>query len=42
MSYDLVSLVGDVGGTLGLFVGFSFFSLWDTFKDLAVFVKRIF
>ena len=40
INYDLASLVADIGGTLGLFVGFSFFSLWDTFKDLALLVKR--
>ena len=27
--YPLVSLVADFGGTLGLFLGFSFITLWD-------------
>ena len=36
ITYDFVSLVSDIGGTFGLFVGFSFFALWDILKDLAV------
>ena len=36
INYDFVSLVSDFGGTLGLFVGFSFFALWEIFKDFAV------
>ena len=27
--YPLVSLIADIGGTLGLFVGFSFMTIWD-------------
>ena len=42
INYDIVSLVSEIGGTLGLFVGFSFFSLWDILKDLAVIVKHSF
>ena len=42
ISYGIVSLVSDVGGTLGLFVGFSFFSLWDICKDLAVVLGHAF
>ena len=27
--YPLVSLIADIGGTLGLFLGFSFMTIWD-------------
>ena len=27
--YGLTSLVGDTGGSLGLFLGFSFLTVWD-------------
>ena len=27
--FGIVSLVGEVGGALGLFLGFSFMTLWD-------------
>ena len=33
--YTIESLVAEFGGTLGLFVGFSFMNLWDVF-ELAV------
>ena len=40
MAYSSLSLVSDIGGTLGLFIGFSFFALWDfaesAFKKLLV------
>ena len=42
IDYDIVSLVSDIGGTLGLFVGFSFFAFWDILKDFAVIVKHLF
>ena len=42
ITYDFVSMVSDIGGTLGLFVGFSFFALWDYLKDLATVVKHNF
>ena len=29
LMYDFVSLVAEFGGALGLFLGFSFLSLWD-------------
>ena len=35
-SYQFDSLVSDFGGSLGLFIGFSFFALWDIIKDLAI------
>ena len=28
-SYPLISLVADVGGVLGLFIGFNFLMIWD-------------
>ena len=28
-AYSLLSLVADVGGVLGLFIGFNFLMLWD-------------
>ena len=34
--YPVTSLVADFGGTLGLFMGFSFISIWD---NLALFGK---
>ncbi len=37
LSYDGTSLLGDVGGYLGLFLGFSFFSLFDLGKDALLF-----
>ena len=42
ISYGIVSLVSDFGGTLGLFVGFSFFSLWDIFRDLSIVLSHAF
>lgn len=35
-SYQFDSLVSDYGGSLGLFIGFSFFALWDIVKDLVI------
>ena len=32
--YPLSSFVSDVGGALGLFVGFSFIGLWDVIEIL--------
>ena len=34
--YPALSFISDIGGTLGLFVGFSFFMLWDKIKDLVI------
>ena len=36
--YDFRTLVSDFGGSLGLFVGFSFFMLWDFCKDSISFI----
>ena len=33
-SYSLVSLVSDIGGALGLFLGFSFVMVWDAAEKL--------
>ena len=30
-SYSGVSLLADIGGSLGMFLGFSFITLWDVF-----------
>ena len=32
--YSILDLVSDFGGSLGLFIGFSFYSLWGTAKDI--------
>ena len=40
ISYDFVALVSDFGGALGLFLGFSFFALWDIIKDCFIAVRR--
>ena len=32
--FPLTSLVAEFGGTLGLFLGFSFMTLWDGLKNL--------
>jgi hypothetical protein len=39
--YPVISLVGDIGGSLGLFVGFSFFMVWDLLKDFITFGGRL-
>ena len=41
--YPVSTLVAEFGGTLGLFLGFSFISLWDkldTLKRLVAFIKK--
>ena len=37
--YGLTSLVGDTGGSLGLFLGFSFFMFWDWALAMTDFIK---
>ena len=40
--YDERSLLAEFGGALGLFLGFSFYTLWDIFEPLVVsFTKTI-
>lgn len=33
-AYDFLTLVSNFGGSLGLFIGFSFYMLWDLLVDL--------
>ena len=43
--YPVTSLVADFGGTLGLFLGFSFISIWDNlalFRISCKFIQRQF
>ena len=39
--YPLGSLVAEVGGLLGLFLGFSFVTLWDGIEHLAGILLKI-
>ena len=39
--YPGTSLVAEIGGTLGLFIGFSFMILWDGIVRLLHFIKQI-
>ena len=36
------SLIADIGGTLGLFLGFSFVMIWDGFEAIIIFLKHHF
>ena len=40
--YDFISFVSEFGGALGLFLGFSFLSIWDLFEPLlsAFYIKQ--
>ena len=33
-AYDFLTLVSNFGGSLGLFIGFSFYMLWDLLVDI--------
>ena len=39
--YPFKSLVADVGGTLGLFLGFSLMTLWEYVEILVILVTKI-
>ena len=39
--YPFSSLVAEVGGVLGLFLGVSFMTIWDGIEHLAVLGKKI-
>ena len=39
-AYPIESLIADVGGTMGLFLGFHFLMLWDLIVALYVFIKE--
>ena len=38
--YDERSLLAEFGGALGLFLGFSFYMLWETFKPIINSLKK--
>ena len=38
LAYDELTFVANFGGTLGLFLGFSFFMIWDWIK---MFIEKI-
>ena len=37
--YPILSLVSDMGGSLGLFLGFCFFAMFDILKDAVLLVR---
>ena len=39
--YPTLSFISDIGGSLGLFVGFSFFMVWDVLRDAAILCKGL-
>ena len=39
--YPMSTLVAEFGGTLGLFLGFSFISIWDNFSTLEICVAYL-
>ena len=41
LEYDWLTLVANIGGALGLFLGFSFFMLWDLLSPCAVKIFRL-
>ena len=40
LMFPLRSLIADLGGTLGLFLGFSFVMIWDGFEAMIIFSKH--
>ena len=40
LMYDIIGLIGTTGGTLGLFIGFSFWGFLNTLLDFLPFYKR--
>ena len=40
--YGLSSFIAELGGTLGLFLGFSFMAIWDGMEEITkIFAKQI-
>jgi hypothetical protein len=39
--FPVTSLVAEFGGTLGLFLGFSFMTLWDEAEILALVIGKL-
>ena len=39
-AYGFTSFLAEFGGALGLFLGFSFFSLWEYFEPLFLKLKK--
>ena len=38
--YGLSSFIAEVGGTLGLFLGFSFMAIWDIVEEITSFLSK--
>ena len=38
--YDERSLLAEIGGALGLFLGFSLYMLWDMFESIFVSLRK--
>ena len=39
--YSFESLVDELGGSLGLFLGFSFMTVWDGFKTFVIWMMKL-
>ena len=39
--YSFESLIADLGGSLGLFLGFSFMTIWDVFKNAIIWMMKL-